>query len=29
VVYDGPVAGLDEATLLGIYGSAAALTEAH
>jgi phosphonate transport system ATP-binding protein len=29
VVYDGPVDGLDEATLLGIYGSAAALTEAH
>jgi phosphonate transport system ATP-binding protein len=29
VVYDGSVGGLDEATLLGIYGTAAALTEAH
>ncbi|NKC29686.1 phosphonate ABC transporter ATP-binding protein [Falsiroseomonas selenitidurans] len=29
LVYDGPVAGLDEPTLLGIYGSAAALSEAH
>ena len=29
VIYDGPVGGLDEPTLLAIYGSAAALTEAH
>jgi phosphonate transport system ATP-binding protein len=29
VVYDGPIAGLDDAMLLSIYGSAAALTEAH
>jgi ABC-type phosphate/phosphonate transport system ATPase subunit len=29
VVYDGSVGGLDEPTLLGIYGNAAALTEAH
>jgi len=29
VIYDGPVGGLDEATLMGIYGSPAALIEAH
>ena len=29
VVYDGPITGLDDAMLLSIYGSGAALTEAH
>jgi ABC-type phosphate/phosphonate transport system ATPase subunit len=29
VVYDGSIAGLDDAMLLSIYGSGADLTEAH
>jgi hypothetical protein len=29
VVYDGPVAGLDDATLARIYGSHDALEEVH
>jgi phosphonate transport system ATP-binding protein len=29
VVYDGSIAGLDDAVLMGIYGISTALTEAH